>query len=154
MSEDWAYQLSVKVDGQHLLNLRADDAVAFKDALAWATENKEPILLACAALGATERPQPARPAATPSPAPVVAPKPAGAEVGPVLVKGISKTALKKDGTTMRSPRFTVEFSNGKRLATFDEMVAGSAETLSGQQVYYSTEINGEFTNLVSVRRAS
>ena len=152
MSENWVFQLSLK-DGSPMINVRSDTIEAFVKNIGELEQNKEPILVAIASF-APQKPEPARPAATPAPAPVVSPKPAGAEVGPVYVKGISKTALKKDGTPMRSPRFTVEFSNGKRLSTFDEMVAGSAETLSGQQVYYSTETKGEFTNLTSVRRAS
>src|ERR1700690_3411205 len=145
MSEDWAYQLSVKVDGQHLLNLRADDAVAFKDALAWATENKEPILLACAALGATERHQPARPAATPSPAPVVSQKPAGGETGPIGIDGVTlkrgpKTfdpTTKKDveGTPWKSPMYVVAFSDGTSASTFDELDGKAAMGLTGGPCY-------------------
>jgi hypothetical protein len=160
MSDDFTYQLSVKIDGQHLLNIRSDDAQKFSAMLRHAVENAEQIQAACAALEGSRKPAPAPPAAAPRPAPspvpaasYVSPQGAG-EVGPVLIKAVSKSSLKKDGTPMRSPKFTVEFSNGKKLSTFDATLGQSAEALSGQSVFYSTTRNGDYENLAEVRRAS
>jgi len=165
MSENWIVQYSLK-DGQPMMNVRADSVTAFFETLAEVAKGHQEIALATSIL-TTRKPEPARPAAPPPSSPSTAPStpqqvpaasyvtpPGAAEVGPVLIKSVSKSSLKKDGTPMRSPRYTVEFSNGKRLSTFDTALGQSAETLSGQSVYYSVEVKGEFTNLAEVRRAS
>lgn len=159
MSEDFKIQLSVKVDGQHLVNIRSADTSEFGDLLAWAVENADQITSACRALEGAQKAAPAHhpSAPPPAPAPVPAasyqPPVAAGEVGPVVIKSVSKSSLKKDGTPMKSPKYTVEFSNGKKLSTFDATWGQAAESLSGQSVYYTTKVNGEYTNLAEVRRA-
>ena len=165
MSENWIVQYSLK-DGQPMLNVRADSVTAFFETLAEVAKGYQEIALATSIL-TTRKPEPARPAAPPSSSPSMAPStpqqvpaasyvspPGAAEVGPVLIKSVSKSSLKLDGTPMKSPKYTVEFANGKKLSTFDAGVGQSAETLSGQSVYYSTKTNGQYTNLAEVRRAS
>ena len=153
MSDDFRFQLSVKIDGTHLFNVRHENATDFGTALAWAVANAEQIQLACLALGGAQKPQPAPAPHPATPPPAKPPAAPSGEVGPVLVKGVQKAILKKDGTKMKSPRFTVEFSNGKRHSTFDEVLAGAAETLAGESCYYTTD-DSEYKNLTSVRRAS
>lgn len=159
MSEEYRFQLSVKIDGSHLLNLRAEKADEFGQMLAWAVDNAEQIQAATAALEGAQKAATAPRDSPPPPAPVPVPAasyvtpPGAGEVGPVLIKSVSKTSLKKDGTPMRSPRYVVEFSNGKKIGTIDGTLGQSAEALSGQSVYYSVTVNGDFTNLAEVRRA-
>lgn len=158
--DDFKFQLSVKIDGQHLLNLRAAESNEFGDMLKWAVENAEQIQAAASVLEGSQKaapaPRPSPPPAAPAPVPAasyVTPPGAG-EVGPVFIKSVTKSSLKKDGTPMRSPRYLVEFSNGKKIGTIDGTLGQSAEALSGQSVYYSVTVNGDFTNLAEVRRAS
>lgn len=153
MSDNWAFQLSAKIDGQHLVNVRAEDAVTFKDLLAWTKEHADDIREAALALQGTQKPAAAPPPVSVGVAQQTRVQAPAGEVGPVQVKGVQKAILKKDGTRMKSPRFTVEFSNGKRHSTFDETVAGAAETLAGESVYYTVD-DSEYHNLTSVRRAA
>lgn len=154
--EDFKLQLSVKIDGQHLLNIRSASAQEFDELLKFCVANAEQLQAATAALEGSAKATQSK-AATEAPRPVQAasyrPPVAAGEVGPVQIKGVSKTALKKDGTAMKSPKYTVEFSNGKRLSTFEALVGQAAEALSGQSVYYSTKVNGEYVNLAEVRSA-
>lgn len=157
--DDFKFQLSVKIDGSHLLNLRAVESGEFGQMLKWAVENAEQIQAATSALEGAQkaapapRPSPPPPAPAPVPAASYVTPPGEGEVGPVLIKSVSKQMVKKDGTPMRSPRYVVEFSNGKKIGTIDGTLGQSAEALSGQSVYYSVTVNGEFTNLAEVRRA-
>lgn len=156
MSENWKLQISFKIDNVHMLNLRAETSEELSAQVAWAVENKEQLLIACAALGGDKKAPPVAPThqgPVGVPAASYRPPVAAGEVGPVQIKGVSKTALKKDGTAMKSPKYTVEFSNGKKLSTFEALVGQAAEALSGQSVYYSTKVNGEYVNLAEVRSA-
>lgn len=159
MSDDFKFQLSVKIDGSHLLNIRAGSSLEFFEEIKDAVESAELIASACRALEGAQKASPA-PTVVPThhgpvgvPAASYRPPVAAGEVGPVQIKGVSKTTLKKDGTAMKSPKFTVEFSNGKKLSTFEALVGQAAEALSGQSVYYSTKVNGEYVNLAEVRSA-
>jgi hypothetical protein len=171
MSENWKLQLSLKIDGQHLLNLRAETSEELSGQLAWATENKEQLLIACAVLGGAQRHEPARPAAPLAPAPSTAPSapqqvpaasyvtpPGAGEVGPVLLRSVKKDLFNKDGVKMNSPKYTFEFGDGKKLATFKEVWGKAGETLAGEMVFYSVETresNGKtYSNLAEVRMAS
>jgi hypothetical protein len=70
-----------------------------------------------------------------------------------MVLGVDKVTTKRDGTPMKSPKYTVRFSDRKFYSTFQKIVADAAETLQGQNVYYSTEKQGDYENLSSVRSA-
>jgi hypothetical protein len=160
VSDDFRFQLSVKVDGQHLLNIRATNEIEFWDGLKSAVENAELIQSAARALEGARTPVQPKPVSPTHQGENASPgasyrstAPSG-EIGPVQIVGVSKSSVKKDGTPMKSPKFTVEFSNGKKLSTFDSLVGNAAETLSGQPVYYTTKINGEYTNLAGVRGAA
>jgi hypothetical protein len=152
--EDFTLQLSIKIDGVHLFNIRASDPAEFWALVGNAVEHAELIQSAARALEGVQKPEPVRPVSHTGPRSGGAPGATSAEIGPVAIKGVEKALLKKDGTPMKSPRFVVKFSNGRALSTFDEAIAASAETLAGQQVYYATEKRGEYENLASVRRAS
>lgn len=155
MSEDWNLQLSVKIEGQHLLNLRSETSAGLSAMLAWAVENREAIIAATAALEGAQKPPPAVPVYV---APRVAPSSPGGlqgEIGPVAIEKVDVDTVKKDGTRMNSPKFTVKFSNGKRHSTFDSLVGDAASALhrDGSSVYYSIKVNGEYQNLAAIRKA-
>jgi hypothetical protein len=160
MSDDFKFQLSVKIEGQHLLNIRGGSALEFFEEIKEAVESAELITSAARALEGSRKPDlphPVSPTHQGTNAPPSAPNRASApsgEIGPVQIVGVSKSSLKKDGTPMKSPKFTVEFSNGKKLSTFDTLVGQAAESLSGRSVFYTTKVNGEYTNLAEVRSAS
>jgi hypothetical protein len=156
---DWTFQLSVKIDGEHMLNVRAQNELTFLQSIKAAVESSELILSAARALEGVRKPQHAAPVSHAPQGVIGAPagsrgpaQPSG-EFGPVRIVGVGKSSVKKDGTPMKSPKFTVEFSNGKKLATFDTLVGQAAESLSGRDVFYETKVNGEYTNLAAVRSA-
>jgi hypothetical protein len=171
MSENWKIQLSLKIDGQHLLNLRAETSEELSAQLVWATENKEQLLIACAVLGGVQKPQPAKPVdgyrmppnptyepAKPVPAASYTTPKGAEEVGPVLLLSVKKDLFNKDKVKMDSPKYTFEFEGGKKCSTFKKIWGEAGESLAGEMVYYTTETresNGKtFTNLAEVRRAS
>jgi hypothetical protein len=158
MNEDFRFQLSIRIDGQHLLNVRSGNAVDFGADIRSAVDDAEMILSACRALEGRQMPQ------QPSAVRVMggnlkvssgAPQPSSgpsAEFGPVLLQGVSSSSTKRDGTPMKSPKFTVNVG-GKSLSTFDASLGQSAMTLNGQKVFYTTETKGDFVNLASIRSA-
>jgi hypothetical protein len=151
--DDFRFQLSVKVDGQHLLNIRADNEIDFWSGLKAAVENAELIQSAARALeGAQKAYVPAPVVATPRPV-VSSPAGVSAEIGPILVSAVSVSATKRDGSPMKSPKYAVTFGNGKTHSTFDPAIGQSAQTLSGKSVFYVTEKKGEYENLVAIRSA-
>jgi hypothetical protein len=152
--EDFKLQLSVKIDGVHLFNIRAENAKELFELIATTVEHAELIQSAARALEGVQKPEPAKPVPTTGARVISAPTSTSSEIGPVAIKGVEKAMLKKDGTPMKSPRFVVKFSNGHTHATFDVPTGEAAETLAGQQVYYTTEKRGDYENLASVRRAS
>lgn len=158
MSENWKLQLSLKLDGQHLLNIRAEMPEEFGSLLRSAVDDAPLIASVCRALEGAQTPQQAAPVrvvggrlnvSQTGPQSAV---PSG-EVGPVQVESVSTSATKRDGTPMKSPRYMVKFGNGKMLSTFDQTLGQSAMTLNGQRVYYTTEAKGDFVNLSSIRSA-
>jgi hypothetical protein len=166
MSTDgsWRFQLSLK-GGEPMLNVRADTIEDFIAALARLEEHREPILLAIASY-APPRPERPAPAATPGQAqarPQKAtsgvdgayrlPSPLAQEIGPVGINGVDVASTKRDGSPMKSPKYTVNFSNGKKFSTFDSLVADAARELQGGLCYYTTVQNGDYVNLGMVRSA-
>lgn len=153
MSENWKLQISIKIDGVHLLNVRAESPEEFGAILEATVSQSEMIATACRALEGSQKAQPPAPVVT-TPRPVVS-SPAGvsAEIGPILVSGVSISATRKDGTPMKSPKYAVKFGNGKTHSTFDAAIGQSAQTLSGQNCYYVTERKGDYDNLVAIRGA-
>jgi hypothetical protein len=152
--DDFRFQLSVKVDGQHLLNIRADNEIDFWGGLRAAVENAELIQSAARALEGSQKAQAPAPVVTTHHPTISSPVGVSAEIGPILVAGVSISATKKDGTPMKSPKFAVKFGNGKTHSTFDAAIGQSAQTLSGQNCYYVTERKGEYDNLIAIRSAS
>lgn len=154
MSDNWVFQLSAKIDGQHLVNVRAEDAVTFKDLLAWTKEHADDIREAALALQGAQKAAAAPPAPAPPPQQQARPQAPAGEIGPVTITGVGSDTMKRDGTVMTKPKYTVNFSNGKKHSTFDAVVGDAAMSLQGQSVYYTIKVNGEYQNLASLRSAS
>ena len=153
MSENFVLQLSVKLDAQHLINVRADDAVTFSGLLSWATEHADEIKAAATALEGTK----AAPAVYAPPAearyPRQAPSAPAGEIGPVKIVAVDVATTNKAGEVMNSPKYTVRFANGKKHGTFNGLTGQAAQTLQGQDVFYTVKVNGAYENLESIRRA-
>ena len=77
------------------------------------------------------------------------------QVGPVAIVGMETTTTKRDGTPLKSAKYRIRFDNGKAYSTFSDSVAEAARTLWGMQkkVYYTTEHNGNYENLATIRSA-
>ena len=158
MSENWAYQLSVKLDGLHLVNIRADSAEEFEVQLRWAVELREPILTACASLGATEKPQHPASAPTRGSAPIVPQGGAGREIGPIVLENVELKRGPKDGPPWKSPMYVLKW-DGSSASTFDALNGKAAQGawMSGSPCYLTVEPspkNPKFQNLLSIRMAS
>ena len=152
MSENWTIQTSIKVEGQHLVNLRSEDGATQLDLLKWATENREAILAACAALEGAQKPQPARPTSAPAPAPNVSQGGGEREIGPIHLEGVE---VKK---AQFGNMFIVRWE-GAQASTFDALVGKAAMGFytEGHSCYLKIEPskkNPRFTNLVSIRMAA
>ncbi len=157
ISPPWKVQLSIKVDGVHLLNIRAGTVEELRELMADAVKQQEAILATVAALEGEKRVIPAIPM-PPSSLPPRAPlSPSGIEIGPVTITGIQVAATDKTGAKMASSRYSVKFSDQKTYSTFKRDIGESAQTLSsmGKKVYYSVEpgTNPKFMNLASIRSA-
>ena len=147
--DDFKLQLSIKIDGQHLLNIRSDSWMDFGELLEAAVKNAEYLQ---SVTRAVEGKAPA-PVVTTANRPIAALKETSPEFGPVKLAGVERVLLTKTGEKLRSPRFVVTFANGKKISTFDATIGGAAETLAGEAVFYAIEKKGEFTNLINVRKA-
>lgn len=158
MSENWKLQLSLKIDGVHLLNLRADTIEEFSELLARAEEHREPILLAVAALGGIQKPQPAVPAQTQRQAPNVPQGGAGRETGPIVLDNVELKRGPKDGPPWKSPMYVVKW-DGSSASTFDALIGKAAQGawMNGNPCYLTTEPspkNPKYLNLISLRMAA
>ncbi len=159
MSENWKLQLSIKVNGPHMLNIRAETAEEFKTLLGGCVDMAEAIELAYERLQGDMTPQVSAPAPAPAGRPTWRPRatsqaavPLG-ETGPVQIVGVGIETTSRDGLPLNNPKHVVRFSDGKTLSTFDASIGQAASTLQGQNVYYRSEQRGKWTNLAGVRRA-
>lgn len=157
MSENWKYQLSLKLDGVHLVNLRADSAEEFEVQLRWAVDHREPILAAAAALGATEKPQPARPAPAPARGLIEPQGGSGREIGPIQLEGVEMKKGPRDGPPWKSPMYVIKW-DGSSASTFDALIGKAAMGFwtEGHSCYVTTESakNPKYLNAVSIRMAA
>ncbi len=153
MAEDYKIQLSVKIDGVHMLNVRSNDTADFGALLKWTVDNAVQLQAACAALEGERK---AVPPPTTSEQAMSRPGATSGEIGPVGITGIEKQTQGRDGMRFKAPKYTVMFSNGKKFSTFNGTLAGAAQALSEVPVYYTTEQSrdGKYTNLASVRSAT
>ena len=158
MSENWRFQLSIKVEGQHLFNIRSDDGEQFKNSLAYAADNREAILAACAALEGSRKPEPARPASTPATAPKMPLSGSEREVGPIQIENIEVKKGPRDGPAWKSPMYVVKWE-GQSASTFDALIGKAAMGFwtQGNACHLTVEPspkNPRFLNLTSIRSAA
>ena len=156
MSENWTIQTSIKVEGQHLVNLRSEDGATQLDLLKWATENREAILAACAALEGSQKPQPARPASAPAPAPNVSQGGGERELGPIQLDGVEIKKGPREGPPWKSPMYVLKFE-GSSCSTFDALNGKAAMGFwtQGSPCFLTVAPgkNPKYLNLVSIRSA-
>ena len=155
MSENFKYQLSVKIDGQHLLNLRTETVEEFNAQLKWAVENAEQLQLACTALQGPEKPQPVRQPVAAGARP--ASRPPGGEIGPIVLENVEIKRSGKDGTVWKNPMFIVKY-DGTSASTFDPLIGKAAQGFwtNGSPCYLTVEPspkNPRYLNVASIRSA-
>lgn len=155
MSDNFCLQLSVKIDGTHLLNIRSEGAEEFGTLLKWSVENAEQIQTACRAL---EGKAPA-PVFTPRPAPIAVPG-ASSQGGDTvkLITGVDIKTGPREGPPFKSPMYVVSFGDRSSASTFDELDGKALLGLVGKQAHIGLVAakNPKYTNIIkgSVRSAS
>ena len=156
MSENWKFQLSLKIEN-HLLNIRADTVEEFVQAVTDVEASKEPLLLAIAQI-CPEKPQQARPALTPGRAPVVPPGASVRELGPFQLEGVEVKKAGRDLVPFKNPLYIVKWEGGS-ATTFDTLIGKAAMGFwsQGHPCYVTVEPspkNPKYTNLLSIRMAA
>jgi len=152
-------QLSVKIDGAHLLNLRADTSAQLSDMLTWSVENREAILAATAALEGTRKAPEAAPPVSAPRATSAAPAASLREIGPIGISGVDKKQEGKDGKQWKSPMYIVKFTNGESGSTFDGLVGKAAMSLYAEEKLCFATLepspkNPKYSSISSIRVAS
>ena len=153
MSEDWGFQLSIKINGNHLVNIRGKDEKEFASRLAYAVQNAGQIQVACDSIQG-ETPVPIQTNGFKAPTITSAPF----DIGPLAIEMVKATSEKRDGTPMDSPRYDVKLVNGAFYSTFDKLVGQAAKTLwqMDKKVYLKVKINEKnpkYKNIIEVRSA-
>lgn len=142
----------------HLLNIRADDRLTFEGMLGATVEMREAILATVAALGASQKPEQARPAPARQDGPFAIPGASSREMGPIQLEGVEVKKAGRDLVPFKNPLYIVKWEGGS-ATTFDTLVGKAAIGFwsQGHPCYVTVEPspkNPKYTNLVSIRMAA
>lgn len=165
MSDNWSYQLSVKV-GDALWNIRGDSADDFAANLAFAHKNASQVRAFCEDFkvqpqthqtsgGAGSHISTSYPPTSPAPAAPFSTPPPGAHV--VRVTGIEEKEGVSESSGKGWKKWTVSFDDGRKATTFDALVAAVAKKVYGEGApcvaITKPAKNPKYTDLEAIQRA-